>query len=105
MNIPIISASNPTVVPSKTYDKWWVKSLLIQGPNPNSDIDAHVVLGKFLTNGDGVAELSEETEVIDLEGLLILSQTDADLASVVSGILTYINKICVEKGIAQNLNG
>ena len=105
MNIPIITASNPTVVPAKTYDKWWVKSLLIQGPNPNSDIDAHIVLGKFLTNGDGIAELSEETEVIDVEGLLTLSETDSDLASVVTGILTYINRICVDKGIAQNLNG
>lgn len=99
MAIPVLVAAQPTEVPAKVFDKWWVQTILIQAPNPNGDANAHVVLRKFRTDDNGTAELSEETTTLDVPGLLSAAQTDPELALAVGSLLGYIMKVGKEQGV------
>jgi hypothetical protein len=99
MSLPILVAAQPTEVPAKVFDKWWVQTILIQAPNPNGDASAHVVLGKFRTDENGVAELSGETQTLDVPALLSAAQTDPELGAVVAGLLGYVMKVGQQQGV------
>lgn len=99
MSIPVLVASQPTEVPAKVFDKWWVQTILIQAPNPNGDAAANVVLQKFRTDENGAAELSQETVNLAVPGLLSAAATDPELALVVGGLLNYVMKVGQQQGV------
>lgn len=99
MSLPILTASNPTTVPAKTYDKWWINNININAPDPNGDAYANVTLVKFATNEDGSASVSNEYANLDMNALLSGASSDPELASVIVGLMNYIMKVGQSKGI------
>ena len=53
--LPTIEPIEPSTIPSKTYDKYWVVNVNINAPNAGGDATASVFLRKFGVF-DGVAE-------------------------------------------------
>lgn len=104
MSLPILSASNPTTVPSIVYDKWWITNISINAPSPNLDAHANVTLVKFATLEDGSSITSNEFATLEITNLLSNAQNDPELASVIGGLMSYINKIGQEKGIISTPN-
>lgn len=106
---PQIVASQSTVVSipateavEKTYDRWWIKRMIIQAQDPNVDATAILVMAKGLKNADGSWELSpkdEDTKQFAIEGLFAKAATDPDLAQVLGGLLSVISKIGTEMNI------
>jgi hypothetical protein len=101
MSLPILNAADPTIVPAKTFDKWWVNQITIKAPNPNGDATAEVVLMKFRTDENNIAELSSETIFINLDNILTTAQTDQELGAAVYALMSYIMKIGIERGIVK----
>lgn len=98
MPIETIVASTPTTIPTKTYDKWWVSNIAINAPNVNGDANAMVTLTKFRVLPDGTKEASDERVNFRVEKLLENAQTDAALASVVEGLMSYVVAKATELG-------
>jgi uncharacterized protein (DUF885 family) len=98
MPIETIVASTPTTIPTKTYDKWWVSHIAINAHNVNGDANAMVTLTKFRYLEDGTKEASDERVNFMVEGLLEKAQTDAALASVVEGLMSYVVTAATEQG-------
>lgn len=99
MSLPILAAANPTTVPAKVYDKWWISNINIIAPNPNEDAFASVTLVKFATNEDGSASMSNEQTNLDMNALLSGASSDPELASVIIGLMNYIMKVGRGRGI------
>lgn len=99
MAIPTLTAATPLTVPAKVYDKIWVEEVVISAPDPNGDASARVRLRKF-TVVAGVAEFEPNPgEWLQIDNLLTNAQTDADLAQVVSSLMSYIAKVGVAQGV------
>jgi hypothetical protein len=99
--IPTIYAAQPTVIPSQTYDKWWVRSVAISALQPGGDAHARIELVKFRTTETGVVESSSDTAEIEIENVLASAATDPALGAVVAGLLDYVRAECVARGIAS----
>jgi hypothetical protein len=99
MSLPILAATNPTTVPAKVYDKWWISNININAPDPNGDAYASVSLVKFATNEDGSASVSNEYVNLDMNALLSGASSDPELASVIIGLMNYIMKVGQSRGI------
>jgi hypothetical protein len=97
--IPVIYASQPTIVPESVYDKWWVRSVLISALSPNGDAHARVELVKFRTLPDGIAEQGGDTELIEVDNLLASSADNPAIAAAVQSLMACIAGIAVERGI------
>ena len=104
MSIPVLLASDPTVVPAKTFDKWWINQITIKAPNPNGDASAEVILMKFRTDENNMAELSSEVTFLNIDNILSSAQFDQDLGTAVYALMSYIMKVGIEKGIIQANN-
>ena len=50
-----ITSDEPTTIPSKTYDIWWVRELTIKADDPNGAVRAVATLQK-MRSVDGVNE-------------------------------------------------
>lgn len=99
MPIETIMATQPTTIPSKTYDKWWISSIMIQSPNVNGDANAMVTLTKFRTLEDGTNEASNERVNFSVDKLMEKAQTDSNLAAIIEGLMEYIVEAATEKEI------
>lgn len=99
MSLPVLSATNPTTVPAKVYDKWWISNININAPDPNGDAYASVSLVKFATNEDDSASVSNEYVNLDMNALLSGASSDPELASVIIGLMNYIMKVGQSRGI------
>ena len=104
MSLPILAATNPTTVPAKVYDKWWISNIIINSPDPNGDAYANVTLAKFATNEDGSATLSNEYTNLEMQGLLSGASSDPELASVIVGLMNYIMKVGQDRGIIATIS-
>lgn len=104
MSLPIFSANEPTTIPAKVFDKWWVNSITINAPNPNGDANAEVILIKFRTDENNIAELSSETAFLNINNILTTAQSDQELGAAVYSLMNYIMKVGIEKGIIQSNN-
>ena len=98
MALPILLASQPLVVPAKTFDKIWVEAISISAPSPDQDATAIVRLRRFQTI-DGVSECEQESQKIEVNGILSLAETDPELAAAVGSLMAYIAKVGAEKGL------
>lgn len=102
MSLPILTASSPTTVPAKVYDKWWINTINISAPDPNGDAYASVTLVKFATNEDGTASVLNEYVNLEMSALLSGASSDPELAQVIIGLMNYIMKVGQERGIVAN---
>lgn len=99
MSLPILSASSPTTIPEKVYDRVWVEEIVIKGPDPNGEVSGEVKLHKY-GMFDGVAELEPNGgQWIRVNNMLEESQTDADLAAAMTSLIAYVTKL----GQAQDI--
>jgi hypothetical protein len=99
MPVPVLQAADPLTIPAKVYDKVWVEEVIISAPDPNGEVNGRVRLRRF-TVVEGVAELEpEQGQWVEVKDVLAGSEADADLAAVMSSLLTYIAKIGVEEGV------
>jgi hypothetical protein len=98
MPIETIVASEPTSIPAKVYDKWWVSNIGIHAPNVNGDANAMVTLTKFRDLPDGTKEASDERVNFRIEKILEKAQTDANLAAVVESLMSYVVAKATELG-------
>lgn len=98
--LPNINPIEPSIIPAKTYDQFWVEEIVIYAPDPNGDAVARVRLRKFGVF-DGKAEFMPGGEVVNLTINDILSKSvqDNDLANIVQSLLLYIKKAGIEQGI------
>ena len=101
MAIPVLNAAEPITVPSKTFNRIWVETVVISAPDPNGDAEARVKLRRFsVTNG--VAELEpSEGEWVSVPDVLNTAETDADLALVVNALMAYVAKVGRANDIIQ----
>jgi len=98
MTLPILLAAQPLVIPERTFDKIWVEAISISAPSPDQDATAIVRLRRFQTV-DGVSECEQESQKLEVNGILALAETDSDLAAAVGALMAYIAKIGVEQGV------
>jgi len=98
--LPHIEPVEISVIPAKTYDRYWVEEVNISAPNVNGDAVARVKLRKFGVF-DGVAEFmpSDPGTNIIIDNILSKSAEDNDLANIVQSLLLYIRKAGIEQGL------
>lgn len=98
--LPILPAADPLTVPAKIYDRIWVEEIVIDAPDPNGAVNARVRLRRYTLLADGTAELEPEPgRWVQVNDVLTGAQADAELAAVVTALMTYVAKVGVESGI------
>lgn len=99
INLPILNAVDPTVIPAKTYDRVWVEEIIIRAPDPNGDVNGEVKLHKYGIVDD-VAEFDPNGgQWVRVDNMLAKSTEDTDLQNAISSLLNYVAKIGVENNI------
>jgi hypothetical protein len=102
MSLPILSAASPTTIPAKVYDRVWVEEIVIKGPDPNGEVSGEVKLHKY-GMFDGEAELDPNGgEWIRIDNMLAESAVDADLASAMGSLISYVMKLGKQKNIISD---
>lgn len=98
--LPNIQPAEPTIIPAKTYDQFWVEEVIISAPDVNGDATGRVKLKKFGIF-DGVAEFmpGDSGVWIIINNLLSKTSEDSDLANIVQLLLLYIQKVGAEQGL------
>lgn len=97
-DIPVLYAQNPLAI-SAVYSKIWIQEVVISAPEIGGDAEARIMLRLFRTTADGVEEAPAEPLRLHVTNLLSAADEDNELAAVVMSLMTYINKIGVERGV------
>lgn len=98
--LPFIEPIEPSTIPAKTYDKYWVVNVNINAPNAGGEATASVFLRKFGVF-DGVPEFMPGdlgTNIV-IDNILHKSSEDDDLANIVQSLMLYIKKTGIERGV------
>lgn len=99
INLPILNAVDPTVIPAKTYDRVWIEEIVIRAPDPNGDVSGEVKLHKYGVFND-IAELDpNDGKWVRVDNMLAKSTEDTDLQNAISSLLNYVAKIAIENNI------
>lgn len=100
--LPIFNATDPKIIPAKTYDRIWVEEIIIRAPDPNGDAFGEVKLHKYGVF-NGVAELDPTGgEWIKVDNMLSKADSDNDLQVAISALLAYVGKVGVENNIISS---
>lgn len=97
-NIPTLFASEPLAI-SATYDKLWVREIVISSPTVGGEAEARVTLVRFRSTDDGVEEAPAEPVRLHVKDLLAGADADADLAAAVGALMQYVGKVGVAEGV------
>ena len=97
-DIPTLYAAEPLAI-SATYDKCWLREVVISAPQIGGDAEARVMLTRFRTTDDGVEEAPAEPLRLHLTDLLAGADADPDLAAVVTALMRYVAKAGIAEGI------
>jgi len=97
-DIPTLFSSEPLAI-SATYDKLWVREIVISSPTVGSDAEARVTLVRFRSTEDGVEEAPAEPIRLHVTDLLAGADADADLAAAVGALMAYVAKVGIEQGV------
>jgi hypothetical protein len=97
-DIPTLFASEPLSI-SATYDKLWVREIVISAQSVGGEAEARVTLVRFRTTADGVEEAPAEPVRLHVRDLLAGAEADADLAAAVGALMAYVAKVGVEQGV------
>jgi len=97
-DIPTLYAAEPLAI-SATFDKLWVREIVISSPTVGGEAEARVTLVRFRTTADGVEEAPAEPVRLHLKDLLAGAEADADLAAAVGAIMATVAKAAREEGV------
>ena len=97
-DIPTLYASEPLAI-SATFDKLWVREIVISSPTVGGEAEARVTLVRFRSTEDGVEEAPAEPVRLHVRDLLAGADADPDLAAVVTALMRYVAKAGIEQGI------
>lgn len=97
-DIPTLYASEPLSI-SATYDKLWVREIVISAQSVGGEAEARVTLVRFRTTETGVEEAPAEPVRLHVKDLLAGAEADADLAAAVGALMAYVAKVGVEQGV------
>jgi len=97
-DIPTLFASEPLSI-SATFDKLWVREIVISAQSVGGDAEARVTLVRFRTTETGVEEAPAEPVRLHVRDLLAGAEADADLAAAVGALMNYVAKVGIEQGV------
>jgi hypothetical protein len=97
-SIPTLFASEPLSI-SATFDKLWVREIVISAQSVGGEAEARVTLVRFRTTETGVEEAPAEPIRLHVRDLLAGAEADADLAAAVGALMAYVAKVGVEQGV------
>ena len=97
-DIPTLYAAEPLAI-SATYEKLWLREVVISAPVVGGEAEARVMLTRFRTTESGVEEAPAEPLRLHLRDLLAGADADPDLAAVVESLMRYVAKAGVEQGV------
>ena len=97
-DIPTLYAAEPLSI-SATYEKLWLREVVISAQQIGGEAEARVMLTRFRTTDTGVEEAPAEPLRLHLTDLLAGADADPDLAAVVSAIMAYVAKAGIEQGL------
>lgn len=100
-DIPTLFAAEPLSI-SATFDKVWVREIVISAPQIGGEAEARVMLTLFRTTENGVEPAPSEPIRMHVKDLLAGAEADSDLAAAVTALMAYINKIGIEQGVIAN---
>jgi hypothetical protein len=96
--IPTLYLAEPLEI-SATYDKVWVREIVISAPIVGGEAEARVSLARYRLTDDGVEEAPAEPLRLHLRDLLAGADADPDLAAVVESLMKYVAKAGVAEGV------
>jgi len=97
-NIPTLYAAEPLAI-SATYQKLWLREVVISAPVVGGEAEARVMLTRFRTTETGVEEAPAEPLRLHLRDLLAGADADADLAAALTAIMNYVAKAGIAEGV------
>ena len=97
-DIPTLYAAEVLSI-SATYEKLWLREVVISAPVVGGEAEARVMLTRFRTTDTGVEEAPAEPLRLHLRDLLAGADADPDLAAVVESLMRYVAKAGVEQGV------
>jgi len=96
--IPTLYAAEPLAI-SATYEKLWLREVVISAQQIGGEAEARVMLTRFRTTETGVEEAPAEPLRLHLRDLLAGADADPDLAAAISAIMAYVAKAGIEQGV------
>lgn len=97
-DIPTLYAAEPLSI-SATYEKLWVREIVISSPIVGGEAEARVTLVRFRTTETGVEEAPAEPVRLHVRDLLAGADSDPDLAAAVGALMAYVAKVGVAEGV------
>ena len=97
-DIPTLYCAEPLAI-SATYDKLWVREIVIASPTVGGDAEARVTLVRFRSTEAGVEEAPAEPIRLHVRDLLAGADSDPDLAAAVGALMNYVGKVGVAEGV------
>jgi hypothetical protein len=99
MNLPLLMAAEPLVIPARNYDRIWIEAVEISAPRPDGDAVARVRLRRFTVDDAGVVHTEPDSQKLEIADSLAKSATDEELATAIQAIMAYIAKAGTEQGV------
>lgn len=99
MDLPLLMAAQPLVVPARNYDRIWVEAIEISAPSPSGDATATVRLRRFGVDESGVVHTEPESQRLQVTDIISKAGDDADLANAIEALMAYIGKVGIEEGV------
>ena len=97
-DIPTLYASEPLSI-SATFDKLWVREIVISAQSVGGEAEARVTLVRFRTTETGVEEAPAEPVRLHVRDLLAGAEADQDLAAAVGALMNYVAKVGQQEGV------
>ena len=97
-DIPVLYCAEPLTY-AATYDKCWLREVVISAPQIGGEAEARVMLTRFRTTETGVEEAPAEPLRLHLRDLLAGADADPDLAAVVTALMNYVAKAGIAEGL------
>jgi hypothetical protein len=100
-DIPTLYAAEPLSI-AATYDKLWVREIVVSAPEIGGDAEARVTLELFRSTADGAERAPAEPLRLAVGGLLSGADSDPDLAAAVQSLMRYVAKAAMAQGLVAN---
>ena len=99
-DIPVLHTSeSATLTYAATYDRIWVREVVISSPQIGGEAEARVMLARYRLTETGVEEAPAEPLRLHLRDLLAGADADPDLAAVVESLMRYVAKAGIAEGL------
>lgn len=99
MDLPLLMAADPLVIPARTYDRIWIEAVEISAPRPDGDAVARVRLRRFTVDDTGVVHTEPDSQKLEVVDILSKAATDPELQAAIESLMAYIGKAGIEQGV------